>query len=220
MPKSKPKWFKIELAGGLRLIFQIVYASRFPPTHLKTERLAVLGDLTFCLLACLRQYTNPTRSKAAFPPPRLRRRNGTHQRKIDRKINEKSNEQSLKNRRPGAPKSSFGGFKIEVQRLPRGVWGAFSVSWARGRVLGAVSCRKSSNHGPNLGPKMEAKSLKNRKKNRWTKTMPFKIDFWFDLDGFWERAHGHGVSCVYSMGILYIVNPGFWGNLRLQCGDT
>ena len=33
-----------------------------------------------------------------------------------------------------------------------------------GYVLGAVLCRNSGQHGPNLGPKMEPKSAQNREK--------------------------------------------------------
>ena len=56
------------------------------------------------------------------------------------------------------------GYQIQAWKFLGGVQGAFSVSWARGRVLGAVSCRKSSQHSPNLGAKMDAKSFKNQQK--------------------------------------------------------
>ena len=56
---------------------------------------------------------------------------------------------------PGAPKSHFGPF------------------WAFGLIFDAfleglegVLCRKSGQHGPNLGPKIEPKWTKNRCKNR------------------------------------------------------
>ena len=94
-------------------------------------------------------------------------------------------------------KSRFGGTKIEVRRGPGGVWdGSWAVLsvWIAFLVfvvgLGCVLWAKRRQLGPNLGPKMEPKSNKNRCQNAYKKSMRLGPPFLVYFVGFWDGKRG------------------------------